>query len=117
MLFIQGNHEIQAFPPDRADYSFAICIHSRRPHRSFQNIQTHRLDSCFQLSRTFAVPVMDRIALPFIFPDDFAKLLAVERLNALPLPRAAMKRPPMGTAMPIVKQSPTDLNDFQPLQR
>jgi hypothetical protein len=75
MPFAHRNHQVQAFPTNRADHAFAELIRLWRAHRCFQDGQAHRLKRTVNACRVDRVAIVDHGSMHLVARDDHPKLL------------------------------------------
>jgi len=75
----QGNHVIQAFPPQRADEPLAERLGLRSPHRRLAHSQSQVADALVKLLREDAIAVVNQESVGMVSRNRFAELLESPR--------------------------------------
>jgi len=75
VVFRQGNHAVQALPPERADEPLAERIGLGILGWSSQHLESQVVDTAVELCREDAIPVMEEETVAMVRRDRFAQLL------------------------------------------
>jgi hypothetical protein len=83
VVFTQRNHEVQAFPPPRAQQSFARRIGSGTSHGGFEDPQPEIPHRLVKPAREDTIPVVDEKAVGMISRNRCTQLLEGPRRRGL----------------------------------
>ena len=74
MVLIEGDHMVEAFPPDRADHLLCAWILPRRPRRDEHFLDVHPLDALSEGLAVDRVSLTDQVLRRFVVGEGLADL-------------------------------------------